>query len=90
MNKDKFELNRLELDIITLLRIIDAEPEKNIKTTDLESRHGAMFKRMRIDDVILSALKQNLIINKKVTVGKTRSIMIALTEAGAKYISLVC
>ena len=89
MNKDKFELTRKQLDMIFLLRIINAESDKNIKQSDLEAKYGAIFTRERIEAVLVHALDEGLVMNKSVNIGTTRSIIATLTKSGKEYISRV-
>jgi hypothetical protein len=89
MNKDKFELSMFQLNLIFLLEVIDAEPDKNIKQSDLELLHGVIFKRQGIENVLLSACQEGLVINKNINIGDSHSNIITLTEKGKDYISRV-
>ena len=77
------------MDLIFLLRIINAEPEENIKYSDLKLRFGNLFTRFRIEYLTTIAQNKNLISTMQAGKEDVKSELIILTEEGKKYISLV-
>jgi len=78
-----------EMDLIFLLRIINAEPEENIKYSDLKLRFGDLFRRFRIEYLTTIAQNRNLITIIQAGEKNIKSELIILTEEGKKHISLV-
>lgn len=90
MKEDRFEITKTDLDLIVLLRIIIAQPDKNIKYSDLKSqKYCDQFTRSGAEYITSLGQKRGLISMTTVEAEDTESELIALTEEGKKYISLV-